>query len=339
MPNIAAVRSSSEFHRADSPAGGRLPRWYAAPGSTHHLCGTGCGLPRRRFLHPARAPVARARAKAQPRAQHPTGQGAARQRTCPRVRPASPTPGPRGSVADSATLQPELVGEVERRARVGATVQIAAAAIDVAFGAHPGTAIRPRRKVGGARQAAWTAGSRHSPRVRGQPPVRLRVPQSARDGRSWGPPQWIRASRFGAWLKQRKRYANAIPLHFVQQLGPNTCCLKPARAARGIGRVLQNEHVLHDNCLLLHPLYLCDPDDLSAAIRHSLLMNNEVDGGRNLLANRAVRQVETGHEHERLHTCERVARAVRVQTCHGAVVTRVHRLQHVQRLWSTYLAD
>ena len=58
-----------------------------------------------------------------------------------------------------------------------------------------------------------------------------------------------------------------------------------------------------------------------------------------LLADRADRQVVAGHQHHRLDPGERVARRVRVHRGERAVVARVHRLEHVERLGAADLAD
>ena len=51
------------------------------------------------------------------------------------------------------------------------------------------------------------------------------------------------------------------------------------------------------------------------------------------------RQVVAGHQHHRLDPVQRVARRVRVDRRERAVVARVHRLQHVERLGAANLAD
>ena len=58
-----------------------------------------------------------------------------------------------------------------------------------------------------------------------------------------------------------------------------------------------------------------------------------------LLPDRPHRQLEAGHEHHRLEAAQRIARRVRVDRRQRAVVTRVHRLEHVERLGAADLAD
>ena len=59
-------------------------------------------------------------------------------------------------------------------------------------------------------------------------------------------------------------------------------------------------------------------------------MDDEVDRGRDLLADRSHGQVEASHEHHRLDTRQGVAGAVGVNGRQRTVVTGVHRLEHVE---------
>ena len=58
-----------------------------------------------------------------------------------------------------------------------------------------------------------------------------------------------------------------------------------------------------------------------------------------LLAQHLGREIDAGHRHHALDAAERVARRVRVHGRQRAVVARVHRLQHVERLGAAHLAD
>ena len=68
-------------------------------------------------------------------------------------------------------------------------------------------------------------------------------------------------------------------------------------------------------------------------------MDDEVEGGGDLLPDGLDGQVVAGHQHHGLHARERVARRVRVDRGQRPVVARVHRLQHVQGLGPADLAD
>ena len=68
-------------------------------------------------------------------------------------------------------------------------------------------------------------------------------------------------------------------------------------------------------------------------------LDEQVERARDLLADRAQRQVDAGRQHERLEPGQRVARGVGVDRRQRALVARVHRLEHVQGLGAADLAD
>ena len=68
-------------------------------------------------------------------------------------------------------------------------------------------------------------------------------------------------------------------------------------------------------------------------------MDEEVEAARDLLADRLHRQLDAGHQDEHLEPVQRVASRVRVDRRERAVVARVHRLEHVERLGAATLAD
>src|SRR5436190_1102621 len=97
-------------------------------------------------------------------------------------------------------------------------------------------------------------------------------------------------------------------------------------------QLLQRDHVG------LHSLDLGDRYHLARAVVDPLEVQNEVDGRCDLLADRPQRQVVAGHQHHRLQARERISRRVGVHGGERAVVARVQRLQHVQRLGTADLA-
>src|SRR5664280_1095983 len=103
-------------------------------------------------------------------------------------------------------------------------------------------------------------------------------------------------------------------------------------------RLLEDEDVLHDDHVTFHPLDLGDVRDAPGAVLEPGLVDDEVHGGGDLLADGAERQVHAGHEHHGLQARKHVARAVRVAGGHRAVVARVHRPEHVQRLAAAALS-
>ena len=71
--------------------------------------------------------------------------------------------------------------------------------------------------------------------------------------------------------------------------------------------------------------------DPAGAVTEPGLVDDQVDRGGHLLADRAHRQVHAGHQHHGLHAGQGVARAVRVEGTDRAVVAGVHGLEHVER--------
>src|SRR5450759_3328156 len=103
--------------------------------------------------------------------------------------------------------------------------------------------------------------------------------------------------------------------------------------------LLQDEDVLHRDDVLLHADDLADRSHLAGAVAKAVQLDDEVDAAAHLLADRPHRQVDAGHQHQRLEPCESVARCVGVKRRHRAVVARVHGLQHVERFAAATLTD
>ena len=103
--------------------------------------------------------------------------------------------------------------------------------------------------------------------------------------------------------------------------------------------LLEHEDVLEDDDVAFHALDLGDVGDLARAVLEPLLVDDQVDGRRDLLADRAQRQLDAGEEHHRLESGEHVARGVGVAGRHRAVVAGVHCLEHVQSFAASALAD
>src|SRR6185312_13008924 len=100
-----------------------------------------------------------------------------------------------------------------------------------------------------------------------------------------------------------------------------------------------DEDVLERDHVRLHPENLRDVRDPAGAVDQAADLDQEVEGARDLLANRAVRQLDAGRHHQRLEPRQRVAWRVRVDRRQRTFMARVHRLQHVERLWTANLAD
>ena len=105
------------------------------------------------------------------------------------------------------------------------------------------------------------------------------------------------------------------------------------------GGEVEGEDVLERDDLALHADDLGDGGDAARAVLEAGLLDDEVEGPGDLLADGAHRQVDAGHEHHRLETGQRVARGVGVDGRDRAVVAGVHGLEHVERGAVTDLAD
>src|SRR5437870_4351475 len=102
---------------------------------------------------------------------------------------------------------------------------------------------------------------------------------------------------------------------------------------------LEGENVLHRDDIALHPHKLGDGYHLARPVREAAHLNDDVDRAGNLLPHRLFGQVEIRHRNHRLQTTEGIAWTIGVQGRQRAVMTGVHGLQHVDRLWTPDLAD
>src|SRR5438876_7806106 len=68
-------------------------------------------------------------------------------------------------------------------------------------------------------------------------------------------------------------------------------------------------------------------------------MDDDVDGAADLLADGAYREIEPGHQHQRLQAREGISGTIGVDGADGTVVAGVHGLQAVERLAATDFAD
>src|SRR5205823_14400858 len=130
------------------------------------------------------------------------------------------------------------------------------------------------------------------------------------------------------WLERRaedvRRQVDTRRVELLDKLGANPGRSQPAlNLALDDGGLLEHEDVLHDDHVALHPLYLGDVHDLARAILEAVLVDDEVDSGRDLLADGLQREVHAGHQHHRLETREHVSGRVGVAGRHRAVMAGV----------------
>ncbi|OLD91202.1 MAG: hypothetical protein AUG96_01075 [Chloroflexi bacterium 13_1_20CM_4_66_15] len=102
---------------------------------------------------------------------------------------------------------------------------------------------------------------------------------------------------------------------------------------------LVEEDLLHRNGVAFHAGDLGDAGDLALTVAHTRELHDQVDGRSHLLPDRLGRQIDACHEHHGFETRHGVASCIGMEGSQGAVVTGVHRLQHIQRLAGTALAD
>src|SRR6187455_1715670 len=133
--------------------------------------------------------------------------------------------------------------------------------------------------------------------------------------------------------EETRRQVDAHDLELLDELRPDTGRLEASLdLALDHAGLLEDEHVLHDDDVAFHALDLGDVGDLPGPVLQAALVHDEIDRRGDLLADGPQRQVDAGHEDHRLEAGQHVPRRVRVARRHRAVVTGVHRLEHVERL-------
>ncbi len=99
------------------------------------------------------------------------------------------------------------------------------------------------------------------------------------------------------------------------------------------------EDVLEQDLVVVDPVDLGDVDDLARAVLEPGGVDDQVDRRRDLVADRPQRQLVAGHQDHRLEPAEHVRRGVGVAGRQRAVLAGRHRLEHVEGLARTTLAD
>src|SRR6185312_16213502 len=90
------------------------------------------------------------------------------------------------------------------------------------------------------------------------------------------------------------------------------------------------EYFLYRYDVLFHADDLGDGNKAPAAIFHALDLDHDIDGRSNLRADGPRRDVQSRHTDHLFYARQCVARCIGMYCSHGAVVTRVHGLQHVE---------
>src|SRR4029450_6810506 len=91
--------------------------------------------------------------------------------------------------------------------------------------------------------------------------------------------------------EEARRQMDAHPLELLDELRPDAGRLEPPlNLAFDDTRLLEDEDVLHDDDGALHALDLGDVDDLPGPVLQAALLDDEVHGGGDLLADGPQRQ-------------------------------------------------
>src|SRR5581483_7703518 len=101
----------------------------------------------------------------------------------------------------------------------------------------------------------------------------------------------------------------------------------------------ESEYLLHADRVLFHTGDFTNAGYLSGAVAHAAALHDNRDRSGYLLPDGFFRQVHIGHCDHRLQPGDRVSRGVRVNRSHGALVARIHGLQHVEGLLAAHFAN
>src|SRR6185437_7188898 len=141
-------------------------------------------------------------------------------------------------------------------------------------------------------------------------------------------------SYFDHRFEHRRAHAASRRRQPVGKLGADAGGLvhAPHLAALAQALALEHEDVLHGNDFAFHARDFAHRGHLAGAVGHAGNLHHCVDGGGNLLPDRALGNVQVGHGDHVFDTRQRVARSVGVHRGQRALVAGVHGLQHVERL-------
>src|SRR5262245_60466649 len=107
--------------------------------------------------------------------------------------------------------------------------------------------------------------------------------------------------------EQARRQVDALDLELLDELGPDAGRLEATLdLALDDARLFEHEHVLHHDDVTFHALDLGDVRDPARAVLEAGLVDDEVHGRGDLLADGADRQVDARHQHHRLETGQHV---------------------------------
>src|SRR5687768_17499035 len=150
-----------------------------------------------------------------------------------------------------------------------------------------------------------------------------------------------RRGREHALAEHLQRQVHPFGMDPLEQLRPYAARFKlPDGMPVGVhGGLAESEQVLKAEGFALHPRHFRDVRHLALAARQPGDVDHQVDGRRHLLADGDDGEIQPRHRHHVFDAADGVARVVRVDRRHRAVVARVHRLQDVQRFGPAHLAE
>ena len=103
--------------------------------------------------------------------------------------------------------------------------------------------------------------------------------------------------------------------------------------------LLEDEDIVHADNVVLDPCNLGNLGDLPQPSAEARRLDDDIHSRGDLSLNDPDRQIVAGHADEHLETAQGLARVVGVDGREAAVMTGVHRLQHVERFRSPAFSD
>src|SRR5713226_734764 len=142
-------------------------------------------------------------------------------------------------------------------------------------------------------------------------------------------------------LEDRSRQLHAGRAQALVELGADAGRAEPARDPSGFGEagLFEHKNVLHGDQVALHAHAFGDVRDAAGTVAEARHLHEHVDSRADLLAHGTHAHVGVGHTDHDFQTSDGVAWIVGVYGGQRAIVTGVHGLQHIERLFATALTD
>src|SRR2546426_3494056 len=146
--------------------------------------------------------------------------------------------------------------------------------------------------------------------------------------------------RLSRRLEYRVGEVHPVRAEVLEKGRPRACgrVIADRAAVRGDSGLREDEQLLHRDLAIGQARDLGNADHLARAAAEPLGLNYHVHRGGDLAANGPRRQLRAGEQDQGFESVERIARVVGMQSAHRAVVTGVHRLEHVESFGTAALA-